>query len=226
MISDYDSKEGISEYIRTLDGFNKLCDKRHDKAFIDKEDLNDFCIFGRFILGKDGKLRQASKCLNSYIIDQLEDASIPCAIPKELYPEIPNVLTHKEFWEYKEISRLKSTKQYQFIFTPYELPTTKKCPICHKLWTLENCHDASYIMEPYLIRLNEYDGLSMKDIRHLVIKNDDCHFRRGSSIWRRSINKYLEYDDNHIIKTEDELIVYTFTYLHHDCFPIYYNLEE
>lgn len=72
----YDSTEGITSFLTDLASFNELVRLRNEAGYARRERLKEFYVFGRWNFDICGNF-----------------GTIHGFIPKEKFPEIPNVLT-------------------------------------------------------------------------------------------------------------------------------------
>lgn len=124
MIQKCDTRAGIATAIETLSGFNCLANDRKQISENQSIELQTWMILGRWYLDEYGNLQK--------IVDE--------KIPKELWYDIPNVMTGEEFQKFSR-ERTGGTS-YGYSVSRASLPSPSLvCPWCEKGWTIENCHD-------------------------------------------------------------------------------------
>jgi hypothetical protein len=110
---DYDSKEGIAEAIKTLEGFDELRALRRKAHYQDGKTLRPFVVLGRWSLDNCGNCMGAKEPFN-----------------------VDPVLTIDEFFE--AIGKDKSVG----FGMPTSIPSTRDvCPVCNRSWSIVNIHD-------------------------------------------------------------------------------------
>jgi hypothetical protein len=224
----YDIKTGISQSLTSLEGFNNLVEERHAAAYDRQERLNEFIILGRYSFDTCGNCAQA--------ID---------TIPKELIPDIPDVLTTDEFWVYV---REHSDKEIQLSFTynggNLPLPGLK-CAHCGKTWKIKNCYDTVVRHTTEVYPLVDFVGQTLANVKMVYAQRNDAIYRMQLDIiirndknidlslkypnpehdWEKSIVKnergWLDEEDgitdDYVIQSGDEGFFNVWIYFHHTC---------
>lgn len=151
----YDSKRGIASFLTDLASFNELVRLRSEAGYARHERLNDFYLFGRWSFDSCGNL-----------------GTIKEFVPKEHFPEIPDVLTKDEFW-----ASLKHLGQEHLSITVSfdgSIPPVRViCAECGKPWNIRNCHDFVTRRNIVEMPLADFVGMSVKEVRdHLSARTD------------------------------------------------------
>jgi hypothetical protein len=154
----YDSKSGITAMLGSLADFNELLRLRFEAGYSRREMLTEFYLFGRWHMDVVGN---TSKIVSEFI-------------PKDQFPDMPDVLTRHEFWE---LVRGRYGKNMVVMSTSEaHIPPVKvSCAECSRPWCMANCHDfipsRNYGRESF--DLSNYVGMMVKELRdHLVARSD------------------------------------------------------
>lgn len=227
----YDTKLGIEKAVVSLAGLNRLVRERHSAGYDRDERLNEFYILGRYHL---------DSCGNCSIIFKHCGGDI---IPKEVVPDIPDVLTYDEFHGFMA----KSGKAGSFASTPENgLPKPDLfCLYCGNGWTISNCHDSIVWRETQVIPLEEFVGRILEEVRLAFNHRSDAVYFMQSDILIRNDNnidlspKYPEtqeewqkgvvknergwlstkdgVDDGYVVQEGDEGFFNVWYFFHKDC---------
>jgi len=224
----YDTKRGISHALTSLEGFHNLVVERHTAGYDRGERLNEFVIFGRYSFDTCGN---CSKATNT--------------TPKELFPNIPDVLTDEEFWIYVKKHSSKEM-HFSFAYNGGDLPLPMlKCCHCGKTWDLQNCYDTVVRHSTQVYPLIDFVGQRLWDVKVFYAQRNDAIYRMQPDILIRN-DKYIdlslkypnsEHDyeksvvknergwlsekegitDDYIIQSGDEGFFNVLKYFHHTC---------
>jgi len=153
----YNTFEGISKAITTLEGLNNLVKARRDAYYDRKESLYEFYILGRYSLDTCGNFGVAS----SKFIPAERIPNFPKVADRDLFwkvisewqkKEQPDVLTHEEMddpdFDWSANKRPYPISMSFGIGNNPLPPTNITCPSCKKGWTVDNCHDVESRGEP------------------------------------------------------------------------------
>lgn len=203
----YDTIEGITTFIKNLDGLHKLKSLRHEAGYVRKEILNEYILFGRFIL---------DTCGNFSII--LKDSG--GIIPIEYSKTLPEVLTYAS-------CRILLPEEYSICSTCYSLPPTySKCDICDEHFSIKDCHDVIEKSEQSHYSLDRFIGRQLNNIKQLpeyiekiahnvsheyIISDNYINTDGGNAKGYKRINK------DYFIKAGDKASITTYKYLHSEC---------
>lgn len=123
IVAWYNTREGISERLQSLAGFNELCYERYIAGYEREENLSEFYILGNWSLDSCGNCLKADRDI------------------KKLFPEIPDVMTREEFWQFIK-SKYPDDEHFSIGYSDScELPLSHLiCPICGKGSDLSNCY--------------------------------------------------------------------------------------
>lgn len=114
---DYDSREGITEAVKTLEGFEELRRLRRIAHYDNGETLKQFVVLGRWSLDTCGNCMGAEK---SY--------------------DVEPILTMPEFFE-----AIGKDKRVGFGI-PTSIPGARDvCPVCNRGWSIRNVHDCHQV---------------------------------------------------------------------------------
>ena len=167
---NYDTPEGIADMIRTLAGFNQLSRLRDEAGYLRGERLNQFYILGRWFLDTCGNTMK--------IVDEF--------IPKEKFPQIPDVLTAEEFWLFirQHGGNVSITSTPEAIIPPVRIT----CAECGKPWTIRNAHDFIPRRESPVFSLANFVGMTLGEVRSFLDTRTDA-------VWRlRTRDKPIRHD--------------------------------
>jgi len=112
-VNTINTKEGITEAIKNLEGFNELCRLRHKAGYEERRELKQFVVFGKWSLDTVGNCMEAEE-------------------PFDVEP----VLTMTEFFE--AIGRDRSVGFGMRTSIPRANDT---CDVCGYSWSIVNVHD-------------------------------------------------------------------------------------
>lgn len=178
----YDTKKGIAESLKSLEGLCRLVAERRTAGYEREERLNEFCILGRYNLDSCGNCLEATRRMPNEIV------------PKEILPDIPDVLTSDEFWAYIQEKTGKKDSWLSFSMANLPLPGLK-CAKCGISWEIQNCHDNVVWRETEVLPLTDFIGKTLRDVKEAYGRRDDAVFRMQSDILIRN--------DKHIDLTPD-----------------------
>lgn len=121
----YNNAAKILDHTRTLEHFNALINARHRAGYQREERLAGFIVLGRYYLDSAGNCMKAQG-----------------RVPKDLIPEMPDVMGYEEFCgcvkaKYGESNDTWITYSHNSDLPSHEL----KCAECGNQWTIHNCHD-------------------------------------------------------------------------------------
>jgi hypothetical protein len=166
----YDSREGIAEMIRTLAGLNELSRLRQEAGYSRGDRLSEFVILGRWMLDTCGNM---SKILGEFI-------------PKEKFPDIPDVMTRDEFWTFlrRKVRRDVSISSTPEGFVP---PVRITCAECGRPWSIKNAHDLVARRESPIFPLDDFVGMTLAEVRSFLESRTDA-------VWWLRIEKPIRHD--------------------------------
>jgi hypothetical protein len=168
MEANYDTKEGITKSIGSLEELAKLLYDRHHGYLWKDEELNEFFILGRYRLDSRGNIDRLTR-----------------KIPKEIFPDIPDVMTVEEFIVYIENNPGEITKDdFKYNTLGYESMVIKpglKCSSCGLVWDISNVHEAEIYRNCEWISLNDFVGLTLGDVIKVLNKKRDGIYSFGPS---------------------------------------------
>lgn len=151
----YNSKQGIASFFTDLASFNELVRLRSEAAYARREQLNEFYVFGRWSFDTCGNL-----------------GTIRGFIPKEQFPEIPDVLTRDEFWAFLK----RHVEGERIISTGFEggiPPVRVVCVGCGRPWSIKDCYDFVTRHSTVVMPLTDFVGINVKEVRdHLYARTD------------------------------------------------------
>lgn len=154
----YDTKEGISKSIETLDGLNSLITERNIAAGQRSERLNEFYVLGAFHLDSEGG------CL---VISEKR-------VWGDYFDDIPKVLENRAFWEYIGDSYYRYDVDHRsFSSMTDNLPTSSlRCPHCNNGWSIDNYRDVSIKDDIKKVLLSDYLGKTLREVKDELKKKD------------------------------------------------------
>lgn len=174
MEANYDTKEGIIKSLVSLEELAKLLSERCS-AWGRNEKLNEFFILGRYFLDNSGNLWRMNKGMPFEIF--LNTGVIPdIAMPKEAFPDIPDVMTEKELIDYIDNHPGKTTKDYLICSVAYESMVIEpglKCPSCGLVWDISNIHEAQIHRNCERIPLDEFAGKTLDEVIQALNEKHD-----------------------------------------------------
>ncbi|NQT50144.1 hypothetical protein HQ571_05605 [Candidatus Kuenenbacteria bacterium] len=184
----YDRYEGIVTSLSRLPDLLRLVAERN-RAYYDRgERLSEFYVMGRYFLDSCGNCGVAMG-----------------TIPKEKFPEIPNVLTNDEFWSYiKERQESESnTMMYSFAMSGTALPEANVlCPVCGEGWTIENCHDLVSTHRTDTINLAEFVGQTLSEVKTaFAARTDASHWMQPDRLIQN--DRFIDLSPKHLHPKND-----------------------
>ncbi len=170
----YDTKEGVTKSLNSLEELIRLVKERHSAGYEREERLNEFYILGRYTLDTCGNCSKANEI-----------------IPKELLPDIPDVLTRDEFWAYI-MEQTGDDLMLSFSMNGGDLPLPGlKCPHCGISWEIQNCHDTVVWHTTEIFPLTEFVGKTLEDVKVAYEQRDDAMYRMQPDILIRN-DKHID----------------------------------
>ncbi len=207
-VGEYDTAEGIREHLGSLDDLRQLLDTRREASRFRNEDLNEWCLLGRFTLNCVGSIG-------------LYDS----VIPAEVDPLIPDVL-HDTDLRYHMNRKLKDI-DFVICYSDVAIPNSSSCcSECHEGWTVRSAHDVSCEVKSDVVLLNDFTGQTINDV------NEDLKKRRtrdGERIFNPKSwlvrspyatdheQVWHEVDEDYKIGKLEEGNAIHYRYLHPDC---------
>jgi hypothetical protein len=201
----YDTKDGISDAAKTLQGFNRLVSERYDAGYRRNERMNEFYVLGRYFFdtcGNCGKLQGN--------------------IPKVTVPDIPGVLTRDEFRVYTG-----ETNSFSIAIGgggDVPLPGLL-CAHCKQEWSDTNFFDTVVYHGVETHSLAGFVGETLLMATSVYQKRNDAVYRTQSDVLIRN-EKYKErgwmglkegISDNHLIEAGDVLWLNVWRFFHAAC---------
>jgi hypothetical protein len=233
----YDTKAGIAESLASLAAFKQMFAERHEAGYEREERLNDFYVLGRYSLDTCGNCMKAQGF-----------------IPKEVYPDIPDVLTREEFWSFIKGHSAGDGPMLSFGMGS-DLPYPHLiCSHCQRGWDMTNYHDtvAWHLHETY--SLADFVGKTLAEMKaaycqrndaiyfmqpDVLIRNDrfidrSPKYHHPEKDWQKGIVKnekgwMSEKDgitDEYVIQPGDEGHFNVWKYFHHECNKKHLAAEE
>ncbi len=122
---DYDSEDGIREYIKTFKGLHDLRKARHDAGYNRNERLNQWMILGHFFTDSIGNFGVMK-------ISDYKDFSA-------FVPSLSDVIRADIFYKvFKDLD-------YSWGMGQSIPPLDAKCEYCNESWDVSNAHDSYYV---------------------------------------------------------------------------------
>lgn len=231
----YDTKIGIQDSIKTLSGFLKLTGERHIAGYIRKEELNQIYVFG------------------DYYFDTCGNCAIAKPSIKNLYPNIPDVLDHAEYWQFVK-ARVDEESFYGISFMFYNnIPSENViCPVCNAGWDIGNMRDVVSTENGVVVDATDFIGKTLFDFKEYYSSLSDAeYYIRGEpflnnkrfidlSPWTDNPKTELEkttvkndngwvgtkdgINDSYVIEAGDRISLGKVMYFHTDCKKKYLDI--
>ncbi len=227
----YDTKAGITSRVKTLEGLHQVFDLRREAHYKRNETLTEFCVLGRWWL---------DRCGNASMLGEDRFTQIP----KDKFPDIPDVLTGDEFWayihehdedpEHFHLIQIHAGGRY------HTAPAHLSCDVCGQGWQISNAHQCIRADERLNEKLEDWVGrpfaefeASLDDRRdgdylvvgELKIRNDRfIDLRPDPNYPSLKINelgwagKRGEIPDDYIVQPGDETALLRWVYYHPQCY--------
>lgn len=214
-MSDYDTKEGIAGYLRSLTTLNVLS-KLRNAAYKRKERLNEFCVLGRFYFDNSGSCGPITDNAPAdlYRVNKYDEES-----------RCPPVMTRDELTLFMRGESFTWAHAWPFP------PAYAKCSVCDQPWTIDNCHDIVTGDEHTYVSLEPFVGIFFAKVKQLpefaerrwhVIHDEivinparpgesDGKCSNGNPWWRIKASDY-------VIQTGDIASVQLKTFTHDACY--------
>jgi len=227
----YDTVTGILTSLDSLEEFNKVIDERHIAGYERKEQLNEFYIFGRYMLDNCGNFGVAE----ARFIPAEKIPSFPAVLDREFFwsyiktwqkKEQPDVLTDEEIGD-PNFSYSKNKRPFpvsiSFGMENTIPPTRIICPYCKKGWEINNCHDVIKRREEVSNKIDavEYIGQTHQHIRtellkqtdalyilHNFIQNDkyiDLTPKKGYDTLKENERGHIDVEKDYVIQERDHI---------------------
>jgi hypothetical protein len=143
----YNTKEGIGVYLaRGLAGLNDLSKDRRQAGYERREDLNEFCIKGRWWADRAGNLAPL-------IDEERKGNRSPASLGK-----CPDVMTSDEMGLFMRGESWGWSMSWGFP------PVYARCDVCQQPWTLDNAHDLVTRQDHDEADLSAYVGQALSSI--------------------------------------------------------------
>ena len=146
----YNNKGGIVEMISTLEGFNRLIRERQ-AACQRQELMQGFYVKGRWCAHANGNFW---KIKGEFI-------------PKELFPDIPDVLTTQECSTFIREQHVGRYELQIYTSSSDDVPLADlPCAECMQSWTINNCHDVVVVDDEAeeIVSLADYVGKQLEEV--------------------------------------------------------------
>lgn len=167
MEENYDTKERIIKSVGSLEELAKLLTEKHH-AWGRDEQLNEFFILGRYRLDNRGNIDRLTR-----------------KIPKEIFPDIPDVMTAEEFATYIENHpgeiKKDDLKYSTFKYESMVIEPGLKCPSCGLVWGISNAHEALIYRNCEWIPLDDFVGQTLDEVIESLNKKRDGIYSFGPS---------------------------------------------
>lgn len=152
----YDTTSGITKSLVSLEQFLEVLKQREIAGYLRNERLHEFYVFGRYYLDSCGNCMKAKEI-----------------VPKEKFPDIPEVLTRQEFFAF--IEEHSDGKEHMISFSMgSDIPDSHLiCPVCKAGWDIINCHDTVVTRKTENISLHEFIGKTLKIVKSNFSKLND-----------------------------------------------------
>ena len=182
----YDSKNRVSSSLHSLSSFLNLISARHNAGYNREERMNEFYILGRYCLDTVGN---CSKAMGQ--------------VPKEQLPDIPDVLTREEFWQYIRDNAPNGDKVSVSLNMDSDLPTeVVLCPVCQKTWEIGNCHDTVVRHETKDFSLSEFIGKTLGEVKAVYTARTDAIYRMQPDVLIRN-DRFIDFSSKYPNPTKD-----------------------
>lgn len=154
----YDSVGGIEKAMTSLEGFANLIQARHTAGYGRGERMNEYYVLGRYSLDSCGNCGKFSDW-----------------IPKEKFPNLPNVMQRTDFWAFMKVAAGDSVRAP--ISMGSDLPTDGvTCPICKQGWDIGNCHEVVTSHNTEVFPLADFVGRTLGEVRAAYSARTDAHY--------------------------------------------------
>ena len=241
----YNTLEGITEKLTSLEGFKELIHARYIAGYEKDENLSEF-----YVLGGKWSLDSCGNCSKS-------DKDL-----KLKFPSIPDVLTHEEFWNLLK-KNVPDSEHLSMSFTINSSVPTESitCPVCKKNWDIHNCYDAvvhngydkekeislkafvgQTIQEVKIFFANKTDAIYRMNQPEQIIRNDryidltphpayaDYNAEHPQNLFVMNKNGWMGVkegiDDSYVIQEGDDGYFNIWKFFHHKCNRRYLNRQE
>jgi hypothetical protein len=224
----YDTKKGVSEKIKTLDGLLHLVYERYQAGYVREEQLNEL-----YILGGNYRLDSCGNCFRAEI-------SV-----KGLFPKIPDVMSYQEFDNFISLNFDKKNGGIPFN-SKSRIPTTiVLCPQCSKGWAIENVYDVVQRESSDWVKATDFIGKTLGELKEQYALKTDARYYVGTEPFmhnERFKDNSLKYPnpkdewektrvkndngwvgtvdgitDEYIIQKDDIVVFQRIHYFHSDC---------
>lgn len=237
----YDTRTGILMSIKSLEGLNRLVDERRVAGYERKERLNEWFILGRYYLDACGN------CLS---------ASSKEKTPKELLPNIPDVMGPSNFWDFVKVNiEGEENQRFSWSYDGGRIPLPiLRCGFCGKCWSIDDCHDTTVKHKTEVLPLEDFAGQTLGGVKMFYEKSFDYIFRMQPDVlikndrfidlspkypdatedWKRSlvknrtgwVGKKDGITDSYVIQKGDEGFFNVWTYFHKACYAMQLSVDS
>lgn len=166
----YDTAEGIQIFMASLEGFHALIAARHEAGYKRREDLTEFYVGGRWGFDRSGNLGIAT------MRGDHGERSL-----KELFPEIPDVITAAEFRQMLvDAGRGDDGIALTFSDQSWPPPPGMACTVCGATWSIDNTHDVHIQHFSRVESLQVFVGRPLSDFTESLKERSDAEYFVGS----------------------------------------------
>ncbi len=176
-VKPYDTIWGIGKALVSLEALNKLFGDRHRAGYDRGERMEEYCVLGRWWLDSCGNCARI----------------MPPNIPKEQFPDFPDVLTRDEFWAY---IKTNAQPNYRLSWSLGDAlpPATVRCADCGKYWNLDNCHDVVEREFTETLPLTDFIGKTLEEAQAFWRSREDGIYRFNG--WSIRNDRYIDLTPN------------------------------
>jgi len=200
----FDTREGITQAIATLDGFHQLCGDRLDFVLTHHTTLHQWVLFnGRVLLDRDGRFGWAEK--SNFVSG--------------------DVFSHEEFSSFYQMlseagrQGVKDTYVYG-TRVPHDGMT---CPICNKEWTTDNFLDSVSKCTHESFDLAGAIGMTLAEWES---HNSDSHTQAILHLFRTDDKMSKMCPEDTVIDEGHSGILYLYSFSHPDCCQLWKSVND
>lgn len=165
----YDTAEGIRIFMASLEGFHALIAARHAAGYERREDLTEFYVMGRWGFDRTGNIGMVTMRG-----DRREQPL------KELYPDIPDVITATEFRQMLVDTGSDDWVSTIFSDQTWPPPVGMACTVCGETWSIDNAHDVHTKYSSRVESLELFVGRPLSDFTDSLQERSDATYSMNS----------------------------------------------
>ncbi len=198
-VAGYDSVQGIRDSLPSLASFRALLEARREAAQ-HGERLHDFFVLSRYWLDEFGSLG---------IMGDGGGVSL-----RELFPDMPDVLTAAEFWTYANAHSNENISIVRSLAAVASLPEPNiPCALCERSWDQAEAYECVSAYSTQSFPLTEFAGRTFGEFTASLSQRTDALYR----IQPELAVSGCRVTDDYVLRESDETFLNIWRFYHPVC---------